>query len=59
MSIENFKLYMRLACVAHILFLSASTALEPLILDVAKSRTETANEVKWAHLWEGREQSGV
>ena len=44
---------------AHILFLSASTALEPLILDVAKSRTETANEVKWADLWEGREQSGV
>lgn len=39
-------LYMRLAYVAHILFLSTSTALEPLILDVAKSRTETANEVK-------------
>lgn len=43
---------------AHVLFLSTSTALEPLILDVAKSRTETANEVKRAHLWEGREQRG-
>ena len=50
---------MRLANVAHILFLSASAALEPLILDVAKSRTEAANEVKWAHLWEGREQRRV
>ena len=50
---------MRLAYVAHILFLSASTALEPLILDVAKNRTEAANEVTWAHLWEGREQRRV